>query len=476
MTTEGREVLKLDPDQVTVAKFAVTRPCAGLFMWPGFGKTVVMYAVLTALRQRRIVRNMLVLAPRRVCHSVWPQQAQQFEQFRGLRVHVLHGKGKDEDALFAGEHNVYVMNPEGLPWLSHTTRRARRWPFDMLVMDESTKFKHTKTDRFKTLKPLLSKFKRRYALTGTPAPNGLLDLFGQVYALDYGATLGRYITHYRMDHFYQAGYGGYTWVVIPGHDKKIFDKMRHIAVSDYGRPNSRKRTVVKNIYVDLPEKVRPKYRAVERDFLVALESGAVVAANAAVAGGKCRQIAGGAVYLTEEGKRKSNPKWEELHEEKVDAAIELIAELNWNPLLLVYEFAHERDRLLKRIKGVYRKEPPVYGGRTTDRQALRMERDWNAGEIRVMLAQWQSVAHGLNLQFARRSALCAFTVTWDLELYIQAQLRLNRRGRQDQLRVFRILTRDTLDERVPMVLSGKNVTQENLLGAIRLYGRKSASR
>lgn len=458
-TTRGSEGLPFKPKryQKRAIKFMIERGAAALFLDPGLGKTAITYAAFEVLRAEGLVRTALVVAPLRVAHSVWPAEARKWKDFHHLRVSVLHGKGKDE--RLRERADVYVVNPEGLEWLFRSVSRSKRFPFDVLVIDESTKFKNTRTQRFKTLKPYLGRFKRRYILTGTPAPNGLIDLFGQVFVLDGGRALGQFITHYRLEHFYQTGYGGYEWRLKPGHDEQIYAKLRPLALRMSSRDHlDLPPLTVHDVWIDLPPKARRAYDEMERELIAQLDSGEVVAANAAAASTKCRQIAGGAVYLDDH-------RWYEVHAAKLEAALDLLDELGGKPTLVLYEYDHERQRLVDK-----RKAPWLAGG-VTPKRALELERAWNAGDLPVLLAHPQSVAHGLNLQRARGSSLVWFTTTWDLELYEQAWQRLLRQGREDPLRVYRVLARDTVEEAVVGALAGKARTQGALLRALQAYRR-----
>src|SRR5712692_4630911 len=198
-------------------RFVIDKPCAGLFLDPGLGKTSIMLAAFKLMLAKGYARRMLVITPLRPMQSTWPDEVEKWEEFNKLRISVLHGPNKGLD-----QAEVHVINPEGLPWLFEQTARWKTWPWDVLCVDESTRFKHTNTQRFRMLKPYLERFHRRYILTGSPAPNGLIDLFGQVFILDLGNALGRFITHYRTNYFRPTGYGGYTWVPKQNSEEKIY--------------------------------------------------------------------------------------------------------------------------------------------------------------------------------------------------------------------------------------------------------------
>ncbi len=272
------------------------RACAGLFIAPGLGKTSITFAAYEVLRAKGLVKKMLVLAPLRVCYSTWPAEGQKWDEFQHLSVGILHGLNKDK--VLAENHDVYVMNYEGLKWLEAATRHAPM--FDVLVIDESSKLKHTNTQRFKILKKMLGKFKRRYILTGSPAANSLLDIFGQVFCMDQGATFGPYISHYRDLYFFQTGFGGYEWKLKPNAATQIQQllapRVMRMAAEDYLEMPD---LIKVNITVDLPEEAQLQYLKMEKKLQIEVAEGKVTAVNAAVAAGKC--IAEGTEVLTNKG-------------------------------------------------------------------------------------------------------------------------------------------------------------------------------
>lgn len=454
-------------------KFVLNHAAAGLFLDPGLGKTSIMLAAFKELKRQHIARRMLVIAPLRPAWSVWPGEVEKWTDFTDLSVAVLHGPKKDDIIrrvnCGANEPEICVINPEGLDWLSRATK-PRSWPFDMLVVDESTRFKHANTQRFKTIKPMLPLFRRRYILTGSPAPNGLLDLFGQIFLLDGGSALGQYITHYRMHYFDQTGYGGYTWTPRDGAEEAIYDRLKplvlRMSAADYLDlppyiPNT--------IRVDLPEKAKKIYEQMESMLITSIEDDVITAANAGAASGKCRQIANGGVYKIANEKAAAV-----VHEAKLDAVEEIIEELGGKPALIAYEFDHD----LERLRGRFGKDTPYIGGGVPQRRFREIEDEWNAGKIPILLAQPQSVAHGLNLQ-GTGAAVIWHSLTWDLENYEQLIRRVWRQGQKERVVVHHIVARDTIDEVILKVSAAggkKDRTQQALLEALKshLRGRRAA--
>lgn len=440
--------------QKDAIKFLLSHGCAGLFLDPGLGKTSITYATFKILKDQGLVSKMLVIAPLRPAISVWPREAQKWDEFRDLRVCVLHGPEKN--ILLERDYDVYIINPEGLPWLFDRLR-GRRFPFEMLVVDESTKFKHTNTKRFKILRPWLNFFKRRYILTGSPAPNGLLDLFGQIFILDMGNALGRFITHYRGEYFDPSGFGGYTWVLRRGSADRIYEKIApltlRMAAKDY---LSLPPLIYNTIEVELPPEAMQIYREMEDLMITQLAEDTVVAANAAAATMKCRQIANGGIYV-------EAPEFRNIHTAKSEAVSDLVEELGGKPALIAYEFQHDLDRLRTIFPGV-----PHLGGGISSRRQREIEDAWNSGGLPILLAQPQSVAHGLNLQGVG-AAVIWHSLTYNLEDYEQLIRRVWRQGQVERIVVHHIVARNTVDEVVLRTIGRKDHTQQALLTALKEY-------
>lgn len=457
--------MKYEPHayQKRAIKFMVERACAGLFLDPGLGKTSVTFAAFKLLKKIGAVDKALVIAPKRVMYSVWPKEVEKWDDFSDIKVNILHG---DDKKLQKGS-DIDVINPEGLPWLFR--QKYKEWPWQMLVIDESTRFKHTNTQRFKELKPHLDKFARRYILTGSPAPNGLLDLFGQVFILDMGYSLGRFITHYRMSYFDSTGYGGYTFKPKPEAEEHIYKKLAKLVLRMDAKDYLDLPPLVYNtVKVTLPEEAKKIYDAMEELLLAAVEDEVVTAANVAAAAIKCRQIANGGIYKERQPGQwdKSGAAWSNIHDEKTEAVGALVEELNGKPALIAYEFRHDLDRL-KRYFGY---ETPHLGGGVTPKEQAEIERAWNAGELPILLAQPQSVAHGLNLQGVG-AAVIWHSLTWDLENYEQLIRRVWRQGQKSRVVVHHIIAQDTVDSAILGALRSKDRTQRALLGALKAYAK-----
>lgn len=451
--------------QKKAIQFLLERAVGGLFLDLGLGKTSCILSAVKILKERKIIKKVLIIAPLRVCYSVWPAEVQKWSNFNHLRVEVLHGPKKHH--AIQRDADIYLINPDGLPWLM-TEGRLAKLGADTLVVDESSAFKHSSTQRFKLLKSVLSEFRRRYILTGTPAPNGLLDLFGQVYILDQGLALGRFITHYRQNYFVPTGYQGYDWKPKPDAEKEIYDKLRPMVLrmeaADYLElPDRIDNTVV----VQLPDKARRAYTEMELLFLTALDNGeAITAPSAAAVGVKLRQLANGAMYRNIEARveaRTESEEWVAYHDAKLDALDEIVEAQQGRPVLVAYEFDHDAARIRKRFpKAQFLAD--AKGRRVED-----MIASWNRGEIEMLVAHPASAGHGLNLQ-AGGNTVVWFGLTWNLELYQQFNARILRQGNShDHVVIHHIVAKDTVDEAVMKALASKDKTQNRLLDALKEY-------
>jgi len=438
--------------QKKAVKFLEERAAAIALLDPGLGKTSITLKAFCNLKKKGTAGKMLVIAPLRVCHMVWPAEIAGWEDFNHLRVVVLHGK--DKERLLHEDWDVAVVNPEGLEWLltggtgRFDSRRWRSLLIDTLVVDELTRFKNSQGKRFKLLKMVLATFLRRWGLTGTPAPNGLLDLFGQVYVIDEGQSLGRYITHYKRDYFRPLDPNGWKWAPQPGAPERIYAALAPLAIRMSAKDylDLPQQVDVKHI-IELPPKVRKLYDELEDDLVAKFGSGLVVAGNAAAASTKCRQICNGRLYVDDDivslvaGKRRTVM---DLHELKLDAVEELLEDLQGHQLLLGYEFNHDLEALIKRF-GVKGKLPYIGAG-VSAKQALEYEREWNAGNIQLLPCHPASAGHGLNMQKGNAHHVGWYGVPWDAELYWQFIMRILRQGNTSD-RVFNhlFLARDTVD-------------------------------
>lgn len=467
-------------------KFMIKCGVAGLFLDPGLGKTAITLDTIRQLFSAGTINRVLIIAPLNVCYNTWPDEIEKWTEFSHLTYSILHGLKKDD--AYMDDTHIHLINPEGLAWLASKSDRD----YDVLVVDESSKFKNSATVRFKIIRVMVEEFTRRYILTGSPAPNGLINLFGQIFILDQGNALGRYITHYRNKFFYPTGYGGYTYELQPGAADRIYDAISgmvmRLAAKDYLKlpPLVRDLDVGGPTFVDLPPKVKKIYDQMETQMIADIEAGEVVAANGAVASQKCRQIANGGIYLdrapeiedfiemlgvagidSAQASRKITPRKntfevENLHDVKVQAVVDLVDSLEGQPTLVAYEFHHDLARLRKALG----KATPHIGGGVSQKRQKELVRAWNVGEIPVLLGQPSSMAHGLNMQAAGR-AVIFHSMIWNFEDYDQFIKRVWRQGQKERVFLYHIVARGTVDEVILKRLKEKDFVQQTLFNELK---------
>ena len=493
---------KPDAEQKMGVKRLVDNATQALLLDPGAGKTSMSLKAFTVLQNRGTVRKALVIAPLRPCYLVWPAEVDKWQQFEHLTYTVLHGNDK-EDRL-QDDVDLYIINPDGLEWLfgaeTYTTARGKKnvrlnldrfmeLGIDVLIIDELTKFADTTSNRFKMMDTVSQFFKVKWGLTGSPAANGLMKLFGQAKVLDGGRTFGSYITQFRMNYFVQHPFKKFQWDVKKldknGMDGEaaIFEALKPLAyrveMTSAGTPTG----IPLKIEVELPKKARIFYDMIEEDLFALIDAPRkrdghvpVTAANAGVALGKCRQIAAGAVY-PDEGYEVKGFKtvtgarpYVVLHDAKLDALAERLEELQGQPYLLGYEFQHDLDRILKRWP-----KTPYIGSGVDMKETKRLETAWNKGEISLLLGHPQSIGHGLNFQQSSRH-VGWFTQTWDFELYDQFIRRIMRRGNPfSKVYIDHYIALDTVDETIYQVSSlggTKNQGQTRLFDALKVRKRQ----
>jgi SNF2 family DNA or RNA helicase len=470
------EDLALHDYQTRVVDQMIQRPHLGLFLDPGLGKTAITLTAFRELYNAVDVSRMLVVAPLRVCYSVWPREIEKWRQFNTLRYEIIHGKNRTVDALNR-DAEILIINPEGLEWLVNQVS-ADEWGVpEMLVVDESTKFKRRSAKRSRYLAKLLPGFARRYALTGTPAPNGLEDLHGQMFIIDMGQSLDPRVSRFRNEYFVSVpcGAGQYLkWKPRRGSAERIYKRISPWVVRLDARDHLELPEKIQvEVLVSLPEEAKAKYEELKRDMILQLEEGEVLAMNAAAITGKCRQIANGAVYLNEFGQMTYDPeggyrrpnKSAIVHTSKVDALLDLVEELGGKPLLVGFEYRHERDMILAALKKQVGRVRSLDGD-TSGTEGQRIERAWNAGDVQVLLAHPLTAAHGLNLQDGGHH-LAWFSIPWDLELHDQMVGRVWRQGQKERTFIYYLTADDTIDQTVTRTLKRKARDQGDLLDALR---------
>lgn len=437
----------------------------GLFLDMGLGKTVITLTAINDLKFNRWeVSRCLVVAPKKVAEATWSHEAEKWDHLRHLKIVPVLGSLKKRVQALHTPGDIWVINRENVPWLVEYFRN--NWPFDMVVLDESSSFKNPQSKRFKAMKLVMSRIARLVLLTGTPAPNGLEDLWAQIYLLDAGERLGRTISSYREAFFTQdyarPGQMYRTYTPQQDAESRIQAAISDICVSmkseDYLElPDYIESTVP----VALDAKAKRAYDKLEKEMLLEVDTQLVTAQSAAVLNGKLLQLCSGAVY-------DSTGEVVDIHDCKLEAFLETIEQLNGEHALVFYWFKHEADRLTKALAKtdmVVR----VY-------QGPEDEKAWNAGEVDILLAHPVSCGYGLNLQAGGHHAIWFGYPNWALEIYQQANKRLHRQGQKHPVICHHLVVQGGMDEDVIAVLHDKGDTQESLMQALkaRIERAKSA--
>ncbi|OFN33626.1 DEAD/DEAH box helicase [Corynebacterium sp. HMSC072A04] len=439
-------------------KFIINHPEAAIFLGMGMGKTIsTLTAVNDLVRNRFETQKVLVIAPIRVARDTWPAELEKWDHLAGLTVSPIIGTAKQREAAATRQADIYTIGRENIPWL--VKHHGSRWPYDMVIIDELSSFKNPQAKRFKALKKVRPKIHRIVGLTGTPAPNSLLDIWAPFRLIDNGQRLGKYITHYRDQYFTPGRRNGtivYNWNLRPGADQAIYDNIGDITVSmrttDYLQlPEA----THQHITVQLPAKARKHIDTLKRDLVLDLDDDTIDAANAATLSLKLQQLAGGAIY------NEAGDDYITIHDEKIQALTELVDQAAGNTMLVCYWFKHERDRILDAIPTA----------RVLDTQ--QDFEDWNAGKIPVALIHPASAGHGLNLQ-AGGHIMVWYTTPWSLELYEQANARLHRQGQTEPVSIIHIDTADSIDQTVHQALTRKDTTQQALITAVKAQLEEAA--
>lgn len=437
----------------------------GLFLDMGLGKTVITLTAINDLKFNRwAVSRCLVVAPKKVAEATWSHEAEKWDHLRHLKIIPVLGSLKKRVQALHTPGDIWVINRENIPWLVEYFRN--NWPFDMVVLDESSSFKNPQSKRFKAMKLVMSRIARLVLLTGTPAPNGLEDLWAQIYLLDAGERLGRTISSYREAFFTQdyarPGQMYRTYTPQQDAESRIQAAISDICVSmkseDYLElPDYIESTVP----VALDAKAKRAYDKLEKEMLLEVDTQLVTAQSAAVLNGKLLQLCSGAVY-------DSTGEVVNIHDCKLEAFLETIEQLNGEHALVFYWFKHEADRLTKALAKTD-KVVRVY-------QGPEDEKAWNDGEVDILLAHPVSCGYGLNLQAGGHHAIWFGYPNWALEIYQQANKRLHRQGQKHPVICHHLVVQGGMDEDVIAALHDKGDTQESLMQALkaRIERAKSA--
>lgn len=453
-------------------KFMLENSSAGILLSPGMGKTSTTLAVTSILLKKKLVKRVLVTAPLRACYDVWPAEVCDWKDFKDMRVALLHGSDKDKTLrALTPQHQICIINPEGFAWLTKSKANMKLLDADMLVVDESSLWKSSTTVRFRALRKYLRNFKRRYILTGSPRPRNYLDLHGQIYLLDSGSALGEYISHYRNNFFFPTGYQMREWEILPGAaekiDKIVAPMVMRLDAKDYLKlPKELERTH----RIELPPKARTEYDKIENSLMSTLFTQPLV--SSASARSKCAQIANGAVYTDatpdERWGTKTRPV-QVVHTAKVEALVDLVNELQGEPLLVGIGFKHDVDAIRKALG----KDIPCINGETTRGQAADYIERWNKGLLPVMLGHPASMGHGLNLQKFNAQNVAYFDIPDNYDTYDQFYQRICRQGNKAVFVMkHHFVTMNTVDVAKMRNLRAKGNGQKAFLDAMKKYSEE----
>ena len=421
------------------------------WIWAWVDKTVItLTAVNELIYDRFEVSRVLVIAPKRVAEDTWTREHKKWDHLRELRISEVLGTAAQRLRALEQDADVYVIGRDNVVWLVDHYSKKKHWPFDMIVIDELSSFKNPQAKRFRALRKILGVTQRVVGLTGTPSPNGLMDLWAQVYLLDRGERLGRTIGAYREKYFRAGarnGYVVYKWEPLKGAKEQIEEKISDICVSmsaaDYLTLPERIDNVIP---VKLTDAEMELYKRMEQDQLLQIEDSDVVALNAAAVMTKLLQIANGSVY-------SMDGTVVNIHDAKLEALQEIIDTTD-SPVLVFYSFKHDLDKILEAVSGARVLNGP------------EDIRDWNDGKVRVLLAHPASVGYGLNLQEGGHTIVW-YGLTWSLELYQQANARLYRQGQEKPVIIHHLIAEGTVDEQAMAALQAKDTSQAALLAALK---------
>ena len=440
------------PYQIRAKDFLLDNPNAALFLDMGLGKSVIALTAVAELQDCLEVDKALVIAPKSVARNTWSAEAQKWDHVSHLRLSIILGDEKTRERALASDADIYVINRENVVWLVERYKEWP-WPFDMVIIDESSSFKNPSAKRFKALRRVRPQFRRVILLTGTPSPNGLMDLWSQIWLLDMGQRLGKTLTSYRAKYFTPGRRNGaviYEWRPKVGTTTKISELISDICMSMRAEDYIEVPDVIEaGMTLNFTEEKALLYKDFEREQLLQIDEDTIEALTAAALTNKLLQFTSGAVYDNEH-------KWHFVDETKIEALADIIENAN-EPVLVYYNYIHEKERIMEALKQyrpvAFRGEPGIL-------------QKWNEQKIRVMIAHPRSVAYGLNMQQGGR-IIVWHSLTWDLEIYEQANKRLHRQGQTKPVLLYHLIVRGTMDERVMRALKGKGDTQVSLLQQIR---------
>ena len=434
--------------QRAAMQWILDKPKCGLFLDMGLGKTVTTLTALDYLMYQEFeIDKALVVAPKRVVTDTWARECQKWDHLNHLKVSPIVGTPRERRAAIRRQADIYLVSRDNIKWLIETLDGY--WPYDVLVLDELSSFKNPQTNRFKALRKVAYKCKRVIGLTGTPAPNGYTDLWSQIYLLDQGERLGKTLTDFRRRYCEAIRYPYFVkWSVPKEHlhdiDRKISDICISMTAKDYLKLPP-VYSIIMNVTLD--KKAQRAYDEMKQEAVLELAGTEIIGVTAAALMNKLLQIAGGAVY-------DDDGAVTEIHDAKLEALEQIIEESQGQPVLVFYSYRFDASRIRRRF--------PEARTMETDQDIS----DWNAGTVPLMLAHPASCGHGLNLQEGGH-IIVWFGPTWSLELYQQANARLNRQGQDKPVMIYHLIASGTVDERVMEAIQNKSTTQAALIDCVK---------
>lgn len=447
--------------------FIKDEPFAGLFEDMGLGKTVQVLTAGSDLLAHNQITRILLVAPLRPAQGVWRQEARKWQHLKHLTFKMLTGNERQRLLAMNSKAQIHIINVDNLVWLLRVLKTRRKkfgWPYDMLVIDESSMFKSAKAKRFSSLRWQLKWFKRRVILTGTPAPKGLLDLWTQIFILDRGARLGEQVDRYRSRFFSPSGYMGYGYEPDENAQEAITRIISPLILTLRAEDwLDLPPTMKQEVYVDLPAKARAMYRKLEDEMFLELESGSTEALSAASLSSKCWQMANGFLYLEDDDGAKT---WQAIHDAKLEALQEVVDGTGSN-VLVAYWFKPD----LARLKSLYPKAPAVADCKN-ERALAKLQDEWNAGKHPVMFVHPQGAGHGLNFQ-GGGNTIVFYSMLWGREYYAQVIERIGAARQvatgRDHVMVKHIVARDTVDEVMLQTQRMRHANERAVIKMLRDY-------
>jgi SNF2 family DNA or RNA helicase len=430
--------------------------CA-LFLEMGLGKTIsTLTAIKKLIYEELEISSVLVVAPKRVAESVWGFEVEKWAHLKGLTVSKIAGNAKQRRQALNVEADIYTLGRDNVAWICGQYGGSML-PFDMLVIDELSSFKSPKSNRFRALKKTQPSFKRVVGLTGTPAPNGIIDIWSQIYLLDRGERLGKFVTGFR-ERFFTLDPYAHKYTVDKGKEDRIYELIGDICISMKAEDYLDLKKPIENIIrIEFDEATQKMYKDFEREKVLDLLDGpeeGISVANATALSNKLLQFANGAVY-------DEDKNYHVVHDFKIEALKELVEDANGKPVLIAYGYKHDFERIMEALKKYKPKKLEA------DQDII----DWNAGKFKVMVMHPASGGHGLNLQ-GGGNIIIWFSQTWSLELYQQLNARLDRQGQKEVVIIHKLIAVNTIDKRVINSVAKKQDGQEGLMQAVKALVNK----